>query len=124
MISDGTGGTVEAHSTNRGVVRDTLSGRRWDMGILVPGIDYNKNAEPQTVTRPTVLYRLTTPRMKGDPVRRIQEALQAKGFDPGAVDGTFGGQTYAAVRAFQLTQGLLADGEVGMHTAAALGIRA
>ncbi len=122
VFSDGGGGTVEAHSTNRGVVRDTLSGRRWDMGILVPGIDYPKNPEPQTVTRPTLLYRLTTPRMKGDAVRRIQEALRAKGFDPGDVDGIFGGQTYAAVRAFQLTNGLLPDGEVGVRTAAALGI--
>ncbi len=28
VISDGKGGTVEAHSTNRGVIRDTLDGRR------------------------------------------------------------------------------------------------
>ena len=34
VISDGNGGTVEAHSTARGVVTDTLSNRRWDIGIL------------------------------------------------------------------------------------------
>src|SRR5262249_2450465 len=38
VISDGEGGTVEAHSTKRGVIASTLAGRRWDTGILVPGI--------------------------------------------------------------------------------------
>lgn len=39
-ISDGTGGTIEAHSTRRGVIRGTAAGRRWDSAVLVPGIDY------------------------------------------------------------------------------------
>jgi hypothetical protein len=30
VVSDGRGGTVEAHSSTRGVVRDKLQGRRWD----------------------------------------------------------------------------------------------
>src|SRR5258708_3934532 len=106
VISDGQGGTVEAHSTNRGVIRDTLGGRRWDMGVLVPGIDYSRNPEPQKVTPPAVVYRLMSPKMKGPVVRLIQDALKAKGIDPGERDGIFGGQTFAAVRAFQLTNGL------------------
>src|SRR5213083_3689123 len=41
-ISDGRGGTVEAHSTKAGVIASTISGRRWDMGILVPEVEYSE----------------------------------------------------------------------------------
>ena len=41
VISDGLGGTLEAHSSKRGVVRESLRDRRFDYGILVPGIDYS-----------------------------------------------------------------------------------
>ncbi len=36
VFSDGTGGTVEAHSKADGVIRGQVGGRHWDMGILVP----------------------------------------------------------------------------------------
>ena len=38
---------------------------------------------------------------KGDLVSVLQRGLQAQGFDPGGVDGDFGGRTETAVRAFQ-----------------------
>src|SRR5512147_1938917 len=41
VISDGNGGTVEAHSPADGVVELKLAERRWDMGVLVPGISYS-----------------------------------------------------------------------------------
>lgn len=50
----------------------------------------------------------------------IQKALAAKGFDPGALDGAWGRRTAAAVRAFQTSKGLLADGVVGPKTVKAL----
>lgn len=40
VISDGKGGTVEAHSAKLGVVRNKLAGRPWDMGILPPMVSY------------------------------------------------------------------------------------
>src|SRR5205823_13705809 len=46
----------------------------------------------------------------------------AKGFDPGPVDGSFGGGTEQAVIAFQRSAGLTADGTAGPNTAAALGL--
>jgi lysozyme family protein len=55
-------------------------------------------------------------------VKRIQQALESKGFSPGTIDGEYGPDTEAAVVAFQLSEGLVADGEVGRDTAAALGI--
>ena len=60
--------------------------------------------------------------MHGEEVRRIQTALEIKGFNPGPIDGLLGTYTSAAVFAFQIDQGLVGDGEVGPQTAAALGI--
>jgi membrane-bound lytic murein transglycosylase B len=40
----------------------------------------------------------------------LQEALSAKGYDPGVADGIIGANTRKAVRAYQQSQGLPADG--------------
>jgi len=58
----------------------------------------------------------------GPDVATLQDALRARGFNPGATDANFGGGTEAAVIAFQRSEGLLADGVVGPRTAAALGL--
>ena len=121
VFSDGRGGTIEAKSRNTGVVRSTLSGRRWDMGILVPWIDYN--AGPRVpVGRGVTIYRITTPLMRGPTVRAIQMALLRRGINPGGMDGLYGVLTAAAVSSFQAIAGLVQDGEVGPETARALGI--
>jgi N-acetylmuramoyl-L-alanine amidase len=122
VISDGAGGTVEAHSSKDGVIQSTLTGRRWDMGILVPSVTYAQGSAVPVSPPSTTIYRLTPPLMTGDKVREIQQKLKAAGFDPGSVDGEFGPHTHAAVVAFQLSLGLLPDGEVGPQTAQALGI--
>lgn len=122
-ISDGRGGTIEAHSTARGVIRAAVDGRRWDLGVLPPMIRY---AEPDVllpVVASGLVLRLKQPNMKGALVLRLQQRLQALGFDPGLPDGAYGPHTAAAVYAFQLTQGLVADGEAGMATLKALGLK-
>jgi peptidoglycan hydrolase-like protein with peptidoglycan-binding domain len=63
------------------------------------------------------------PLMTGGKVGDIQQALSTAGFVPGPIDGEFGPHTQAAVVAFQLSRGLLADGEVGPITAAELGVQ-
>ncbi len=57
-----------------------------------------------------------------DAVKDIQEALTAKKYEVGGVDGIFGAKTYAAVVKFQTDQKLEADGIVGVQTAEALGL--
>ena len=56
----------------------------------------------------------------GKEVVALQELLARRGFPPGLPDGKFGPGTDAAVRAFQRSEGLVADGEVGSVTLAAL----
>jgi peptidoglycan hydrolase-like protein with peptidoglycan-binding domain len=51
---------------------------------------------------------------------KIQKRLAALGFAPGIADGVYGPQTAAAVELFQASKGLVADGEVGPVTLAAL----
>src|SRR5882757_5844273 len=90
VLSDGRGGTVEAHSTADGVLKLKLEARHWDMGILVPGIDYQTLAAVVIAPPPTTIYRLAIPPMHGPIVRKIQTKLKQKGFDPGTIDGSFG----------------------------------
>jgi hypothetical protein len=63
------------------------------------------------VGRPTVSYG-----SRGDAVRKLQELLNALGYDCGSVDGIFGSKTKAAVLAFQKANGLGVDGIVGPLT--------
>ncbi len=56
----------------------------------------------------------------GASVTALQQWLQQRGFDPGAINGQFGAATEAAVRAFQTSVGLSADGQAGPNTIAAL----
>lgn len=55
-------------------------------------------------------------------IRRLQQALQARGFNPGPIDGVVGRQTMEAVNAFQRSNGLPVDRYLNMETVRALGI--
>jgi peptidoglycan hydrolase-like protein with peptidoglycan-binding domain len=56
---------------------------------------------------------LLRPGATGEAVRELQQALKGLGYDPGPVDGQFGGATEAAVKAFQKAQEITVDGIVG-----------
>ncbi len=55
-------------------------------------------------------------------VRRMQERLEAAGFDPGPADGVMGGRTRAALRSFQEARGLDPNGEPNQATLTELGV--
>ena len=52
----------------------------------------------------------------GNITKLLQEKLVKLGYNTNGVDGIFGGGTYSAVREFQKTRGLSADGIVGQNT--------
>lgn len=56
---------------------------------------------------------------QGDEVKELQQALLAKGFSPGPIDGIFGPKTEDAVKRFQERHGLEVDGIAGPKTMAA-----
>ena len=60
----------------------------------------------------------------GSAVVQLQQQLKKLGAacDPGPIDGTFGQTTVLAVKAFQNSKGLVADGVAGSQTLAALGL--
>ena len=122
VICDGLGGTVEAKGEQFGVVADTVQGRFWDTGVLMPGYTYAPPNPNFVYIAPTMLYALHAPNMLPSKVIEIQQALAREGFDPGPIDGIFGLNTAAATAAFQRVQGLVVDGQVGIQTANALGV--
>ena len=60
--------------------------------------------------------------LTGSAVIKLQQRLRDRGFKPGAVDGVFGENTQAAVKAFQRSVGLPDDGIVGSNTRTELGL--
>ena len=54
--------------------------------------------------------------VRGELVHQVQQALQAAGHHPGALDGVFGSQTEAALRAYQTEQRWLPTGAVDAKT--------
>ena len=69
-----------------------------------------------TAAQPTVSYGSS-----GEAVRKLQELLNARGYDCGSVDGIFGAKTKAAVQAFQEANSLASDGIAGPLTWSKLG---
>ena len=72
------------------------------------------------------LGRLLKPGCRGEDVKELQRELQKRGYNLGryGVDGVFGkstSYTSKAVKSFQKSQKLYADGKVGKNTAHALG---
>lgn len=59
---------------------------------------------------------------RGDEVRRVQTKLRELGFYTGKVDGIYGTNTRDAVRAFQKSVGITADGIAGQKTLLFLGL--
>ncbi|MGH7846342.1 MAG: peptidoglycan-binding domain-containing protein [Candidatus Binatia bacterium] len=62
------------------------------------------------------------PAKGSEDVKKVQEALKAKGQDPGPIDGVMGPKTRAAIKAFQEASGVKGSGRLDDETAQKLGI--
>lgn len=74
------------------------------------------------LSRLPMVYAISQYGSNGEEVKQIQTKLRDWGYYKGTVDGIYGSGTYEAVKAFQKSNGLTADGIAGSQTLAALGI--
>ncbi len=83
----------------------------------------SSTAWPDTLSQPSIdsSRTKTGPLSAKPPKRDIQQALKNAGFYQGAIDGKVGPKTKDAIREFQRTSGLKADGVVGRQTWEKLG---
>ena len=63
----------------------------------------------------------TVPNLSRDGIRRVQQVLKDKGFDPGPANGVAGARMKDAVRTFQKRYGIASNGDVDNQTLLALG---
>ncbi|MGG6238740.1 peptidoglycan-binding protein [Nodosilinea sp. AN01ver1] len=104
---------VEQFQRSQGLVADGIVGpQTWAFLQRQPQQPLPSPAQGQ-------LLRLTNPFTAGDAVRSLQQALARAGIAI-AADGVFGSATDRAVRQFQASRGLVADGIVGPQTLALL----
>jgi peptidoglycan hydrolase-like protein with peptidoglycan-binding domain len=66
--------------------------------------------------------RLSQEGLSRSEILEIERALQARGFDPGKVDGEIDEETRRALRAFQQANNLRATGDIDAQTARELGV--
>jgi len=87
--------------------RTTLQWNRSDLYAIAVGhlADRIAGKNPLATVRPASEQRLSR-----NQVEKMQELLSAQGFDPGPIDGVIGSQTREAIKEFQRTAKLPADG--------------
>jgi membrane-bound lytic murein transglycosylase B len=87
--------------------RTILQWNRSDLYAIAVGhlADRIAGKGPLVATRPDSEQRLSR-----NQVEKMQELLSARGFDPGSIDGVIGSQTRQAIKEFQRTAKLPADG--------------
>src|SRR5882724_10138959 len=110
IILSGAVGLVSAPAWSQEVPGET---RQQDPNLTRPGRDQNV---------PGVNQR-GTPELSKNDMRAVEEALQAKGYKPGKIDGVADDQARAAIRAFQKDNGFSVTGMVDQKTADRLGVR-
>ena len=118
----GDGFTIEAKSTQTGVVWGKASDSKWTFWGELKGVNYEDSGSGSggseiSGTPPTIRRG-----DKGEYVTAAQAALAQRGYNlgPCGVDGDFGRATEAAVKQFQQDWGLKQDGIVGPATWKAL----
>ena len=94
---------------------------------IVSSEEESQQAAPASAAAPAATDEegpllLTSPYMRGNRVRAVQQSLQALGYDVGTVDGVFGNGTDRAIRAFQADQGLPVTGVAAGETMTQLGL--
>lgn len=86
--------------------------------IVIGSFGFGIISNNEDTTQPT----LSKIGSRGDEVRKIQTKLKSLGFFSGTVDGIYGVKTQSAVKKYQQSVGLTADGVAGPKTLLYLGL--
>jgi peptidoglycan hydrolase-like protein with peptidoglycan-binding domain len=89
--------------------------------ITLPAAPLLAQANQQQAGTDTKLDMNAVPSLNEEKIRRAQQALQAKGFDPGPIDGVIGPRTEDAIRNFQDRYGIKTSTKLDNQTLYALG---
>ena len=117
FVGDGT--VIEAMGTINGVTTTKVTAGKWTHWGELTGVNYaGENAECIMQNAELLMEDKTWPTLrkgsKGEAVRECQTLLEKRGYSVGScgIDGKFGKDTLAAVKAFQKDHGLKTDGIV------------
>lgn len=86
---------------------------------IIVGIAFIYTNQPQQAESQDALSKIGS---RGDEVRQIQSKLKSLGFFNGTVDGIYGVKTQSAVKRYQQSVGINADGVAGPKTLLYLGL--
>ena len=116
----GGGEVIEARGHKYGVVKTKLSARPWTAWGYCPFITYEEPEQEEVVVTKTITVELPVLKKgaKGDTVKVMQTLLMSKQYNLGGYgsDGSFGGATEKALKAYQEANGLEPDGSCGRKT--------
>ncbi len=118
----GSGEVIEARGHKYGVVKTKLSARPWTSWGYCPYLTYDKASAPVAEKSTTIALPILKKGSKGATVKAMQILLMGYGYNLGGygADGSFGGATEKALKAYQSANGLEADGSCGPKTWAKL----
>jgi peptidoglycan hydrolase-like protein with peptidoglycan-binding domain len=93
-------------------------------GSLLLTLAFSASAAEEKKTAPAKEEKAEkkAPAKASEESKKLQEALKAKGQDPGPIDGIMGAKTRAAIKAFQEGSGLKGTGRLDDPTAEKLGV--
>ncbi|MBO7421942.1 MAG: peptidoglycan-binding protein [Oscillospiraceae bacterium] len=114
----GGGAVIEAKGTQSGVIKSSVTEKKWTWWGELKEVDYGMTDDNQGFPE-TSVWRPTLRRgSKGDYVTELQRMLLKCGYSVGTsgIDGDFGKDTMAAVQNFQKDHGLIVDGVAGPMT--------
>lgn len=117
----GEGMEIEARGFAYGVVKRKVSDAGFTNWYKLPGLTYTQTPDDRPASDwPLLGSRLLRKDSTGDDVAEMQKRLNSISYDCGKVDGIFGSNTLAGVKAFQRDHALVVDGIYGPKTHAAL----
>ena len=115
---------IEAKGRDDGVVKRPLKSGGWNYyGIPSYFKDEINTIAAKEIYIFKTLLKKKTPLIKGEDVKILQAKLNDLGFNCGKVDGAYGNNTAAAVKAYQKANNLTVDGKAGKNTITKLGFK-